>query len=285
MKVVYCIDQNFVKPTLVSMMSLLENLSGNIKVLVIGHNLNPNAIKMLERVEGIYHHATVRHMAVTDDMLADNWNYDSFPIITAARLYIPGTFKSGRVLYLDGDTFIRKDVSPLFDMHMDGNLIAAARDDVLSKKSNLTESRTSEMAKIMGNHPMIEYFNSAVIMFDCGAIYKSELNAEILKTAGNIDNYTYPDQDFLNYMFKGKTKFIGTEWNTNPSRERLKIKPKIMHFSHVPKPWESASSSHFEHPHYMRTLGRAILEYRVNANRLLKQLLGEEADIMKDLDL
>ena len=284
MKVVYCIDQNFVKPTLVSMMSLLENLSGNIRVLVIGHNLNPNAIKMLERVEGIYHHATVRHMAVTDDMIADNWNHDSFPIIIAARLYIPGTFKSGRVLYLDGDTFIRKDVSPLFDMHMDGNLIAAVRDEVVSKHT-FDEYRTSELANIMGDHPMIEYFNSAVIMFDCGAIYKSELNAEILETAGNSDNYSYPDQDFLNYMFKGKTKFIGTEWNANPSRERSKIKPKIMHFSHVPKPWESASSSHFEDPHKMRTLGRAILEYRVNANRLLKQLLGEEADIMKDLDL
>ena len=284
MQVVYCIDQNFVKTTLVSMMSLLENSSRNIRVLVIGHNLNPNAIKMLERVEGIYHHATVRHMAVTDDMIADNWNHHSFPIIVAARLYIPGTFKSGRVLYLDGDTFIRKDVSPLFDMHMDGKLIAAAMDNVVSQGTH-DEYRTSELANIMGDHPIIEYFNSAVIMFDCGAIYKSELNAEILKTAGNADNYSYPDQDFLNYMFKGKTKFIGTEWNTNPSRERLKIKPKIIHFSHTPKPWESASSSHFEDPHEMRTLGHAILEYRVNANRLLKQLLGEEADIMKDLDL
>ena len=134
MQVVYCIDQNFVKPTLVSMMSLLENSSRNIRVLVIGHDLSPNAIKMLERVEGIYHHAIVRHMAVTDDMLADNWNHDSFPIIIAARLYIPGTFKSGRVLYLDGDTFIRKDVSPLFDMHMDGNLIAAVRDEHISNQ-------------------------------------------------------------------------------------------------------------------------------------------------------
>ena len=292
LRVVYATDQGFVKPTLVSMMSLLENASRDVDILVIGHNLSSAAITTLKRVEEVHRNASVHHLAISSDMLSmTDWRpaFSRFSPVILSRLYIPTIFESGRVLYLDSDTFVRGDVSPLFDMDMDGMLIAAVKDGhaINVSLNKAEEPRLSEVAEIMGDRPATEYFNSGMIVFDCGAIAERGFDSKLLDKVKGDWEYKYPDQDIMNEVFKGNAKLIGREWNTNHSFTRVepRVEHKILHFPGSPKPWESLPARWFEHRHDLGTHSMITLEYRHHANRMLEGILGDEADVMKDLDL
>ena len=152
-RVVYATDQNYVKPTLISMMSLLENASTDVDVLVIGHNLSSAAVAALKRVEEIYHNATVNHLSILDKALPVKGKVASLhPPVLLSRFYIPVIFGCSRVLYLDSDTFVCGDVSPLFDMNMDDMLIAAVKDGHAFEASRGTtrDKRARDVAEVMG---------------------------------------------------------------------------------------------------------------------------------------
>ena len=292
MRVVYATDEGYVKPTLISMMSLLENASRDVDILVIGHNLSSAAVTTLKRVEEVHRNASVHHLAISDDMLSmTNWRpaFSRFSPVILSLLYIPTIFESGRVLYLDSDTFVRGDVSPLFDMSMHGMLIAAVKDGhaINVSLNKAEEPRLSEVAEIMGDRPATEYFNSGMIVFDCGAIAERGFDSRLLDKVKGDREYKYPDQDIMNEVFKGNAKLIGREWNTNRNFHWLepRVEHKILHFAGSPKPWESLPARLLEHRYDLGTHGIITLEYRHHANRLLEGILGDEADVMKDLDL
>ena len=292
LRVVYATDQGFVKPTLVSMMSLLENASTDVDILVIGHNLSSAAVATLKRVEEVHRNAAVSHLAISEDALSmANWGpaFSRFSPIILSRLYVPSIFESGRVLYLDSDTFVRADVSELFDMDMDGKLIAAVKDGHAINVSLNTaeEPRVSEVEEIMGDHPATEYFNSAMIVFDCRAIAESGFGSKLLDKIKGDTEYKYPDQDIMNEVFRGKSKLIGREWNTNHHFMDVapRVAHKIVHYPGSQKPWETLPAKWLEHQDFVGTRGVVALEYRLHANRLLEGILGDEADVMQDLAL
>ena len=291
LRVVYATDQGFVKPTLVSMMSLLENASRDVDILVIGHNLSSGAVTALKRVEERYHNAVVYNIAISDDMLSmTNWNpaFARFSPVILSRLYIPTIFESGRVLYLDSDTFVRGDVSPLFDMDMDGMLIAAVRDFLALefRRNELKEPRLSEVAEIMGDRPTTEYFNSGMVVFDCGSIAECGFASKMLDKLKSDREYKWPDQDILNEVFSGRTKLVGQEWSADYGRidEVPNDDCRIVHYASKWKPWDRIPPSRTEMPDEF-DLGISALRYRVHANRLLEGLLGSDADVMGDLGL
>ena len=69
MKVVWSTDEHFVKPTLVSILSLLEHASGDIAVHVMGHRLSGAALDLLGRVEDAYPDTTFEHIPIKDSMI------------------------------------------------------------------------------------------------------------------------------------------------------------------------------------------------------------------------
>ena len=292
LRVVYATDQGFVKPTLVSMMSLLEKASTDVDIFVIGHNLSSAAVATLKRVEEVHRNAAVSHLAISEDALSmASWSpaFSRFSPIILSRLYIPSIFEAGRVLYLDSDTFVRADVSELFDIDMDGKLIAAVKDGhaINVGLNNAEEPRVSEVEEIMGDHPATEYFNSAMIVFDCRAIAESGFGSKLLDKLKGDTEYKYPDQDIMNEVFRGNAKLIGREWNS--SHHFMDIPPrfehKILHYPGSQKPWETLPAKWLEHQDFVDTRGAVALEYRFQANRLLEGILGDEADVMKDLAL
>ena len=67
MKVVWATDQNYLKPTLVSILSLLEHASGNVDVHVMGHGLSGGALDLLARVVTAHPGTTFAHIPLDGD--------------------------------------------------------------------------------------------------------------------------------------------------------------------------------------------------------------------------
>ena len=54
-------DMNYLKPTLVSIMSVLEHASRNARVFVLGDNLGCQALAVLKRIETVHWNAEIPH--------------------------------------------------------------------------------------------------------------------------------------------------------------------------------------------------------------------------------
>ena len=308
MKVVWATDQDFVKPTLVSILSLLDHASRSVAVHVMGHRLSGGALNLLARVETAYPGTSFTHIPIGDDMIdAERWDSerDHWSPLVLARLRIPQFFDSGRVLHLDSDTLVLGDVAELFDISMEGNLIAATRDAVCMEITmwNRRDYRYQELVAAMGERPATDYVNSGVILLDCDAIIRSGLDAEMVRMMAEAKKFRFPDQDVLNMIFRGRVKFIGNEWNTynvihgNPERpddrdarqifsmrRHLDGDPRILHFAGVaPNPWKPAPRIYFEDAHYLKEFGRDVLLYRERASALLEKVLGPGADVMGEI--
>ena len=305
MRVVWSTDERFVKPTLVSILSLLEHASGGVDVHVMGHRLSAAALDLLGRVEDAYPGTTFEHIPIEDGMIhADDWPSNRFPAVSMARLLLPQFFDAGRVLHLDGDTLVLDDVAPLFDISMDGKLIAAARDARTMENITLGDPYTDDIArdtaKVMSGYPMTDYFNSGVILLDCGGIISRGLDAWMARLMEVGRTCPYPDQDVLNIIFKGRTEIVGQEWNTHfltcmdletrqlewhSMRRHLTRGLRILHFAGtVLKPWKPVEMRCFENPRLLAEFGPEVILYRNTANRLLAKALGEGADVMSDFD-
>ena len=304
-RVVWSTDERFVKPTLVSILSLLEHASRDVAVHVMGHRLSGAALDLLRRVEDAYPGTTFEHIPFEQDMVyVDEWHTETWPPIIMARLLLPQFFDAGRVLHLDGDTLVLDDVAPLFDISMDGKLLAAARESRTMEFGMWRDADTDRLAKdttdMMNGYPMTDYVNSGVILLDCGGIIRSGLDAMIVGLMGIGKMFPYPDQDILNIIFKGRVEIVGQEWNTHVvtyvdikkrhqewqwTCRRPACNPRILHFAGLgPKPWKLVERSYFEDPHLMAEFGRDTLLYRATANRLLAKVLGEDADVMAEFD-
>ena len=305
MRVVWSTDERFVKPTLVSILSLLEHASGGIAVHVMGHRLSGAALDLLRRVEDAYPGTTFEHIPIEDGMIhADDWPADRWSPVIMARLLLPRFFDAGRVLHIDGDTLVLDDVAPLFDLSMGDKLIAAARDsrtmEIQMWRDADTDDLARDTAKVMNGYPATDYFNSGVILLDCGEVIRSGLDVEMVRLMEVGSTCPFPDQDVLNIIFKGRVKFVGQEWNTHiltyvdpktqqiewhSLRRYLTRSPQILHFTGLgPKPWKPVVRNYFENPYLLPEFGRDVLLYRSTANRLLAKALGDGADVMAEFD-
>ena len=305
MRVVWSTDEHFVKPTLVSILSLLEHASRDVAVHVMGHRLSGAALDLLGRVEGAYPGTTFEHIPIQDGMIhADEWSSHYWPPVAMARLLLPQFFDAGRVLHLDGDTLVLDDVAPLHDTFMDGKLIAAARDahtvEIRTWRDTDTDDIARHIATVMNGYPTTDYVNSGVILLDCGEIIRSGLNAEMVRLMEVGKTCPTIDQDVLNMIFKGRVEIVGPEWNTSILPQQMDLEsqrleqhsmrrymtrsPRILHFTTAgTKPWKQISREYFEISCLLE-IGRDVLLYRATANRLLAKVLGEGADVMAEFD-
>ena len=306
MQVVYATDNSYMKPTLVSMMSLFEHVSRSTTVHVLGHDLGKSALDALATVDAAYEKATVNHIPLTDEMLAfKNWKPISKNLTRAslARLHIPKIFRTGRILYLDGDTMVFGDIAPLFDMSMERKPIAAIRENLTNVRMAFFSSNPKEMTKenaleqaraIMGDEPIKSYFNAGVIVFDCGRVIAEGLDERMVDLSLLDEKWGLPDNSFLNHLFRGRVKHLGWEWNmmaqitknaqVQSFRPHLKAELKIQHFVHDKfKPWKSISKAIFDDTNMHSGYGWDVINYRMNANRLLKSVLGPQSDIMAEM--
>ena len=300
MDVAYATDNGYMKPTLVSMMSMLEHASRDIVFHVLGHRLSDMALRSLEAVCALYPGATVNHVPVTDEMVTfPNWNPGSEKLtrVSLARLHLPKILGSGRVLYLDGDTLIFGDVAPLFDMNMEGKALAAVRENDVNLEMVFwgAEDPEAQEREILDGNPIRTYVNSGVLLMDIDTIIAEGLDRRMVDKKLMRKDWFLPVNSFVNFLFRGRIKYLGPEWNMMPMcrndgvtvdfKPFLKSDLRIRHFTHDElKPWNrDLPETLFNDIDLHEGIARSTIEYRVRANELLERLFGKEADVMNDM--
>eukprot|EP01137_Pigoraptor_chileana_P023685 Opistho-2@90398 len=135
--------------------------------------------------------------------------------IVFARYVLPALFPTlDRLVYLDQDVLVRRDVAPLYDMDLEGHPIAAAR---LCRESALfgkqLDMRQPELAQL---NPMQCSLNNGVLVYDMNKWRRANYTAQLFRwTRLNNERKLYKlgSQPPFNLVFGRNYKLLDKYWN------------------------------------------------------------------------
>ncbi len=179
---------------------------------------------------------------------------------TMVRLRLPELLPDvERLLYLDGDIIVRKDLTPLFQEDCGGALLAG-----VTEMAGMLSCKTHE--KLGTSH----YINAGVLLMNLAELRRqSPFRPEALKAAMHNPNVVWMDQDIINlycdhalhllplrcnamlsslreihhYSLASVNEFYGTQY---PSWEAMEEDALLIHVAGHKKPWLFSNVLHSE---------------------------------------
>lgn len=239
MNICFVINKNYIGELKVALKSLFETNSKDINIYLLENDLLEFDEADLKRYVNSYN-GRIEFVKMSDDYFKGlpKMGYDS-SYTAYFKIMIPYVLaKLDKVLYLDCDLLVRKDLSSLYnrDTH---NFISASLDIKMNKNKKEHIKSICECD--------CKYFNSGVILFDFkykdNIVPQSEMIDYILN---NKDVIKYHDQDILNHFYYNKFDEIDEVYNSHTiyyslkeifSNKRIK-KAYIVHYANW-KPWNS----------------------------------------------
>jgi lipopolysaccharide biosynthesis glycosyltransferase len=244
--VCYVSDLNFLLPTLVSAAGLRKFVprhKADINIFLVDQDIQP--FDMLNSFLKTYEINVLpldsRSFSGFD---AEKFKKSYLSTATLGRFFIEGQLPPSckRIVYIDGDTWIRRDPSPLIDAVVPEGRFAAVEDMLTFRCGNLTSYARSikEHFNSLGLQRKFGYFNTGVfaVSRDTWRGLAAEGYRFFLE---NTAACTYHDQSALNAIMGDRRLPLSLKWNFQTSYRHLGIektvKPCIYHFSQFPKPW------------------------------------------------
>lgn len=231
--------------------------------------------------------------------LATKWH---ITIETYFRLFIPEIMrKYNKVLYLDGDMIVKRDVSGLFDEDIDDYMIAACRDvdmagvynsNLISSENTIDPERKDYIDNIIKLNSPYDYFQAGMLLMNLDKIRGKYTTRDFLNLASSR-KWVYMDQDILNHSLRGCVKYLSLKWNVLYDWEFVRIKdviskapvgiygeymesrknPYIIHYGGSVKPWQRADADFATH---FWIIARESVFYEVILSRMSRWALSDK---------
>lgn len=186
-----------------------------------------------------------------------------FQIETYYRLLMQDIFLDWeKVLYLDSDMVVLRDVAELYDINVDGFLLAACKDaDTAGLYNGYDPARKRYTEEVLRLTDPYAYFQAGTILFNLDAFRATFVVDDMLSLAA-CESWKLLDQDVLNVLAQECVRFIPMEWNVMTDWRGLRIKriisrapqelyfeylearkhPAIIHYAGPEKPWNDPDS-------------------------------------------
>lgn len=234
----YACDDAFVKFTIISIRSMLENASPDrfyrFHILITDVSERSRRVaKELERenAEIIFEDVT-SYLTTIEKKLPLR---DYYSKTTYYRLFIADMFPQyDKAIYIDSDTVVLGDISELYDTDLKDNYVGAVTERVMTD----VDVYGRYVEQVLGID-RYAYFNAGLLLLNCKQFRKNDL----LKKFGDLLSvYNFvvtQDEDYLNLMCKDRVLHLDRKWNTEilPQFEIDPAKVAIFHYIMVSKPW------------------------------------------------
>ncbi len=248
-------DSAYIVPLMACVKSVVEHIPG-VQLTILDCGLAENERQLLRRtttpgtdIHFVDMHACALHLLPSP--ACGSWS-------TYARLFIGDlAFASSRVLYLDGDTLILRDVSALFAEDLNACPIAAVRE--MYTPTFASENGVAHWAELH-LEPTTPYFNAGVMLIDIDLWKNFHIKEKALGYLQSMSHaLTLFDQEALNVAINGRWRELPPVWNVTrywfrPERrkypyEHILAEARILHFLSESKPWLAANSVPPEQSH------------------------------------
>ena len=237
----YACDGAFLKYTIVSIISLMENASKDhhytIYILHSGISKEDQAI--------IHHLANDCFTIVFSDVSSflDKLSStlpirDYYSKTTYYRLFIAEMYPEyDKALYIDSDTIVQGDVSKLYGIDIGDAYVGACSEQAMLQ----TEHYGNYVEQVVGVS-RYNYFNAGLLVINCQAFREKEILKKFTEKLGDYQFVVTQDEDYLNLICKDHVFWLDQRWNTEvygvipyPIEEA-----NLIHYIMVSKPWHYA---------------------------------------------
>lgn len=234
----FACDEGFVKYTMVSMKSIMENADRSRKYhIYILHMGITKAIqaKVLAMADEEF---AIDFVDVTDKMrsIADKLPIrDYYSNTTYFRLFIPDMFPQYRkALYIDSDTIVVGNIAELYD-HKLGKLYAGVCPDRVVAQTDILGDYVEKVLGVKRTR----YFNAGVMLMNCSQFRENHLLDEFLEMLHVYLFVVAQDQDYLNLICKNQVLYMEPKWNAQVFGELACPEEEVglFHFNMAAKPW------------------------------------------------
>ncbi|WP_455654254.1 glycosyltransferase family 8 protein [Phascolarctobacterium sp.] len=228
------IDKNFGKFAGITITSLVHNnIEHDLIVHIVYDELLPEDLEKLQQMERLYRNLTLRFYQITS---TEGMTFVVPPgHITQAMYYrylfadmLPETVT--RLIYMDADIICKGDILPLWQLDLQGKVLAAARD--------YGEDRSCDRIGLKNGR----YFNSGVLLMDLKQWRQQKLTQKLFQWLEQVGGtkILWGDQDALNGVIDGEftelpKKYNGIVINNTTLNENLEL--VIVHYIDYVKPW------------------------------------------------
>lgn len=233
----FSVDDRFVPYLVVTLTSIYENINQNnkydIHILYVDlKEKNKISIKKLEK-----NNFRITFDDVTDYLLAIS---DKLPVrdyyskTTYFRLFIAELYPNlNKVIYLDSDIVVLKDIKDLYDIDIKDNLLGAVNDTIMR-----LEECQLYVEKALGiSH--FNYFNAGVLLINTKQFREKNILNRFLKLLSYYNFVIAQDQDYLNVICKDHVLILDESWDIETCLD-TSLDPKdfkIIHYNMATKPW------------------------------------------------
>ena len=278
-------DDNYVPFLDVTIRSIIANASKDYqyKIIVLNTGLNQENVEKVEALEN--ENFSIEFADISDhvkDIEHKLPNEQHFGLATWYRLFIQSLFPQyDKVLYLDCDLVVLGDVSKLYFTDLEDKYIGGVIENWILH-SPVFSHYTKEAVGIESKY----YINAGVMIMDLKKFRENEIEQKFVELINTYNfNVIDPDQSYINYLCRGKIKYIPFEWNRTPLENVECENPQIVHYALGFKPWHCPDMFLAEHfwkyaetsPFYEKIL--SIKDSFDNLARLKKERAGIDIQI------
>lgn len=234
----FACDEGFVKYTMVSLKSIMENADRSRKyhiyILHMGITETTQA-KVLAMADEEF---AIDFVDVTDKMksIANKLPIrDYYSNTTYFRLFIPDMFPQYRkALYIDSDTIVVGNIAELYD-HKLGKLYAGVCPDRVVAQTDILGDYVEKVLGVKRT----KYFNAGVMLMNCSQFRENHLLDEFLEMLHIYLFVVAQDQDYLNLICKNQVLYMEPKWNAQVFGELACPEEEVglFHFNMAAKPW------------------------------------------------
>lgn len=265
-------DSNFAMPCAVMLRSVADNLTWTpyARAVVMDVGLTPSdRHKIRKSLRGTP--LAVEFLAL-DPNLLDGLKVDlHVSKATYARLFAVDILQArfDRLIYLDSDFVVLRDIGELWEMPLQGHPIAAVQDALAGLAGATMGMLHNDFWEIPDECPC---FNAGLMVIDVNCWIAERAGQKALALIrDNPDKIRWWDQDALNITFAGNFLQIDPVWNVQPHAfmrptadhavwsleiiSRCKAAPRAIHFAGAVKPWQDNGLA-WGAEHFMRYLYR-----------------------------
>ena len=236
----YACDDAFVKYTIVSLKSMIENASKDYlyKVYVLNTNIGEDMKNRLSALENEnfeinFTDVTDYLNSVTKDLPIRHYYSKS----TYYRFFIAEMFPEySKAIYIDSDTIVLGDISKLYETDIGDSYLGACHEQAMVQ----VDVYGTYCEKVVGvsRH---NFFNAGLMLINCQQFRDKKVLKKFLSHLWEYNFVVTQDEDYLNLICKDQVFWLDQRWNTELT-EGLNYNydvttAYILHYIMVNKPW------------------------------------------------
>ena len=236
----YACDDNFVKHTIISLTSIIENADpdGKYHVHVLHTNISEQMMEKAYALGNDSFEISFENVTGYLESIADKLPLRHYYTKTTYfRLFIAEMFPEyDKAIYIDSDTVVIGDISRLYDTDIGDNYVGAANEQAMAQM----DVYGTYVERVIGIDRR-KFFNAGLMLINCDMWRRVKLLDEFIKYLGIYNFIVTQDEDYLNVICKDRVYMLDQRWNTELTDglvyDYCISEAYMLHYIMTNKPW------------------------------------------------